>query len=142
MSYAGDISCKEVWAELSANPKAALVDVRTTKEWATIGVPDLATLDRKTIFKEWQVFPAMHVNEEFASQVDSELAKMSISKEDPVFFLCRSGVRSQGAAAALTAMGYKKAFNILSGFEGPPDEAGSRGTVSGWQSDQLPWRKE
>ncbi|MGB7288332.1 MAG: rhodanese-like domain-containing protein [Salaquimonas sp.] len=142
MQYAGDISCKAVWASLEQDEKAALVDVRTTQEWATIGVPDLSSTNKQTIFAEWQMFPTMQVNPGFASMVDEQLQAAGLSKDDPVYFLCRSGVRSQGAASEMTALGYSKAYNILSGFEGPPDAKGQRGTVSGWQSDDLPWLKE
>lgn len=142
MPYAGDISCLEVWENLKTNAKSALVDVRTSQEWSTIGVPQLNTIGKKPIFAEWQVFPSMQINPKFADEVDAALKAQNISKDDPVFFLCRSGARSQSAAAAMTSLGYSKAYNILSGFEGPPDASGLRGTVSGWQFDQLPWKKE
>lgn len=142
MSYAGDVSCQQVWEELNKNAKASLVDVRTTREWSTIGVPDLSDVNKRPLFNEWQMFPSMELNTKFAEQIDSELQQFGAAKDDPVFFLCRTGMRSQGAASALTALGYTQAFNILEGFEGPPDSAGSRGTVSGWQFDQLPWHKE
>lgn len=142
MPYAGDISCLEVWENLKTNAKSALVDVRTSQEWSTIGVPQLNTIGKKPIFAEWQVFPSMQINPEFADEVDAALKAQNISKDDPVFFLCRSGARSQSAAAAMTSLGYSKAYNILTGFEGPPDASGLRGTVSGWQFDKLPWKKE
>src|SRR6478672_2666348 len=58
----------------------------------------------------------------------------------PVYLLCRSGVRSKAAAAALTAAGLGPAFNVLEGFEGPHDDEGHR-TVSGWKVAGLPWRQ-
>ena len=44
------------------------------------------------------------------------------------------------AADALTAAGLGPAYNVLEGFEGPPDAAGHR-TVSGWRNSGLPWRQ-
>lgn len=142
MTYAGDVSCKEVWKELNANPKAALVDVRTTREWETIGTPDLSSIGQDLILAEWQMFPTMELNSGFVEQVDAALKASGVSKDDPVYFLCRSGARSKGAAAAMTAAGYNRSYNIISGFEGDPDSSGARGRISGWQHDQLPWKKE
>ena len=56
-----------------------------------------------------------------------------------IYFLCRSGVRSKHAAIAMTEAGWARCFNIASGFEGPPDPAGHRGTVDGWKAQGLPW---
>ncbi len=38
----------------------------------------------------------------------------------PVYFLCRSGVRSMHAAAAMTALGYGPCYNIAEGFRRRP----------------------
>lgn len=138
--YAGDKTCEETWKALSANARAALIDVRTTREWEAIGTPDLAGAGKEAIFIEWQQFPTMAVNPEFAQQADAALKARGVTHDDPVFLLCRSGARSQSAAAALTAIGYRKAYNIIAGFEGPQDGTGQRGTVAGWQFDGLPWK--
>ncbi len=139
--YAGDVTCKTAWEGLRGG-KSALVDVRTTREWDVIGVPDLSQTGKTVIFEEWQKFPDMALNQDFASTVDQQLRAQGISKDDPVYCLCRSGARSKGAAAALTSLGYTRAFNIISGFEGDPDSSGERGKVNGWQYDQLPWSRE
>jgi rhodanese-related sulfurtransferase len=141
MQYKDDVSCKECWQSLSEHEKSALVDVRTTREWEVIGKPDLSSLGKSVIFAEWQKFPDMVINEAFALDVDAQLKSAGITHSDPVYFLCRSGVRSQGAANALAALGYTNTFNIISGFEGGPDANGERGKVAGWQFDQLPWTK-
>jgi rhodanese-related sulfurtransferase len=54
-------------------------------------------------------------------------------------FICRSGARSHGAAAAAAAAGYSQAFNVLEGFEGDKDAYGHRNTVGGWRVAGLPW---
>ena len=56
--------------------------------------------------------------------------------------LCRSGQRSRAAATALTAAGFTSAYNIADGFEGSRDEAGHRGTSSGWKALDLPWLQD
>lgn len=139
--YAGDVSCKAAWEELQTG-NAALVDVRTTREWEVIGVPDLSPVGKQAIFEEWQKFPDMALNTGFAATVDAQLQAAGVSKDDPVFCLCRSGARSKGAAAALTSLGYTRAYNVVSGFEGDPDSNGERGRINGWQHDGLPWKRE
>jgi rhodanese-related sulfurtransferase len=56
-------------------------------------------------------------------------------------FLCRSGARSRAAAAALTRIGFEKAFNVAGGFEGDLDGEGHRGAITGWKAAGLPWRQ-
>ena len=70
-----------------------------------------------------------------------EVAAASADKSAPVVFLCRSGVRSVAAAEAATAAGYTAAYNILEGFEGPPDEQSHRGRTAGWKARGLPWKQ-
>ena len=49
-------------------------------------------------------------------------------------FLCRSGVRSDGAARLAAGAGYSNCYNILEGFEGGIDaRTGRRGTLGGWR---------
>jgi len=48
-------------------------------------------------------------------------------------------VRSDAAAKALTAAGFRNAFNILEGFEGDLDADGQRGHLGGWRKHGLPW---
>jgi rhodanese-related sulfurtransferase len=128
---------RETWAALSADPAAAIVDVRTDAEWAYVGLPELSTLGKPVHRIAWQVFPAMAVNGRFVE----ELAAAGIGKDAPVYFLCRSGARSLAAAQAATSAGWRHCFNIADGFEGPLDEAGHRRTKSGWIASGLPWRQ-
>lgn len=139
MSYAGDVSCNECWEMLSADPDAQMIDVRTSAEWNFVGLPDLARLGRETILVEWQRYPDMSVNQNFASVVSAELEARGAGPDTPLFFICRSGARSQSAAIAMTAAGYSRAYNVAGGFEGARDGEGHRGTVEGWKFDGLPW---
>lgn len=136
--YAGDMGSREVFEVLKQDPNSSLVDVRTTREWETIGVPDLDECQKEVIFAEWQMFPTMMVDSEFASKVDKAITQKNHSKSERVFCLCRSGVRSKGAAAALTQIGYTNAYNINDGFEGVPNEAGERSKINGWLFEGLP----
>ena len=134
-NYAGDISPTDTYAALRDNPDAALVDVRTTAEWQFVGQPDLSSLNKQPVNIEWQIYPSMDVNAGFANAIKAA----GLSPEQPIYFLCRSGVRSKAAAAAMTAAGYTACYNIDNGFEGAPDANKHRGTVNGWQADGLPW---
>ena len=134
--YAGDLSATEAWTALQSDPKAQLVDVRTAAEWAFVGRPDLTGIGRQAHCIEWQSFPAMDRSPGFVAAAAMALGP---DTEAPVYFLCRSGVRSRAAAIAMTAAGYTKCFNIAGGFEGDLDAARHRGQINGWKAAGLPW---
>lgn len=132
-----NVSPKQVWATLRSDPSARLVDVRTNAEWAYVGLPDLAETGQDPVLIPWQVFPSMQVNGAFVQHMQ----KAGLTPGNKIYFLCRSGARSQAAAAAAQRAGFPDAFNIEDGFEGPPDEDGHRGQLTGWKADGLPWRQ-
>jgi rhodanese-related sulfurtransferase len=132
-----DVRPREVWQRLREDPAAQLIDVRTDAEWSYVGFPDLAELGKQIVGISWQVFPAMQVNESFVAH----LRGAGLAETQPLFFLCRSGVRSLHAARAAMAAGWQTCFNIADGFEGPHDEDGHRGTIAGWKAEGLPWRQ-
>lgn len=139
--YAGDISTAEAWALLEKEPKAQLIDVRTAAEWTFVGLPDLSGLGRDVHCVEWQSFPDMSVNPQFAAVAADEVRSAGASEDTPLLFLCRSGARSRAAAIAMTRAGFRKAYNIAGGFEGDLDENRRRGTRNGWKAGGLPWRQ-
>lgn len=138
LAYAGDLSPTDAWEILSADTKARLVDVRTTAEWAYVGVPDLRDAARP-LFLEWQTWPDMAVSPTFVPTLAAALAEAGLGPDDSVIFLCRSGVRSLAAARAMAAAGWRRAYNLAGGFEGPPDSERHRGVVAGWKASGLPW---
>ncbi len=135
--YAGDVTPKEAWEILAGDSTATLIDVRTDAEWGYVGLPDLSSLGKQPALISWQLFPSMAVNQDFVGEVERAMA----NKDAPLILLCRSGARSKSAAQALTARGYRACFNVLDGFEGPPDGARRRGAVAGWKASGLPWRQ-
>jgi len=139
--YAGDLPVQEAWSLLQSDPKAQLVDVRTAAEWSFVGLPDLSGIGRKVHMVEWQTYPSMAVNPDFASVAADALAKTGAGKDTPVLFLCRSGARSRSAAVALTRAGFTRAFNVAGGFEGDVGPDGHRGHINGWKAANLPWRQ-
>lgn len=141
MSYAGDVTPTQAYAAATGDTHVLLVDVRTRAEWTYVGVPVLEDSEgegarHEVAFVEWSTFPDGRVNEHFVDEVRAA----GLLPGQPVYLLCRSGVRSKAAADALTAAGLGPAFNVLEGFEGPHDEQGHR-TVSGWKHAGLPWRQ-
>jgi len=134
MSYAGDVTPEQAWSALRDEPEAVLVDVRTRAEWAYVGLPDLGSLEKEVVRVEWQRFPDGAVNEHFVDDLEAA----GVGKDQPVYFICRSGVRSIAAAEAATAAGWVTSHNILEGFEGPHDDQRHR-SVAGWKVAGLPW---
>jgi len=129
LSYFGAVTPEEAHVLLKGMPGARIIDVRTRPEWDFVGhIP-------QSILIEWNGYPAGTRNAAFLD----ELKAAAPDAEAPVLFLCRSGQRSDGAARVAAAAGYKKAFNILDGFEGARDNEGHRGTLGGWRKAGLPW---
>ena len=125
--YFGDVTPMEAW-QLQRIGAAVIVDVRTLAEWSYVGHID------GTPLVEWRSFGAQQVNPEFIAQLNEQ-----VDPNQPVMFLCRSGVRSQGAAQLAAQSGYVQAMNILEGFEGDLDGQGHRGELGGWRKTGLPW---
>jgi rhodanese-related sulfurtransferase len=127
VTYAGDLTASAAFELVRDNPDAVLVDVRTTAEWAHVGVPDLSELGKVVVFLEWQQGPQRSLNPAFVDEL-----KQAVPPDVPVVMICRSGVRSVAAAHAATAAGLGPAYNVLEGFEG----------AGGWQRNGLPWGQQ
>jgi rhodanese-related sulfurtransferase len=134
-NYAGDVSPREAWNILSSDEKAVLIDVRTAPEWSFVGVPDLGSLGKQVVRQSWQNYPRMEIDPDFAAQLSAAIA----DRDAPLLFLCRSGARSRSAAMAMTQVGYRRCYNIATGFEGNHDQERHRGSAAGWKADGLPW---
>jgi len=118
-----EVSVQQAFAALEKNTDAVLVDVRTDAEWQ-VGVPDLSSANKKPMTLSWRTQPAMVLNTQFESQLMQQLP----NHNTPIYFLCRSGGRSNDAANAMAKLGYLNCNNILGGF------------IS-WVETDLPWRK-
>ena len=93
LPYFGAVTPADAYAVVSATPDARLIDVRTRPEWDYVGhVPGSSLL-------EWNVYPDGRRNPEFLDQ----LRVKAPDPAAPVFFLCRSGQRSDGAARMAAA---------------------------------------
>ncbi|MBE3074477.1 MAG: rhodanese-like domain-containing protein [Actinobacteria bacterium] len=136
MGYAGDVDPSDAYFGLQADTDAVLVDVRTSAELNSVGLPDLTQIGRRVISIEWQRFPDGALNGSFVEQ----LREAGVCEGASIYLLCRSGVRSVAAAKAATAAGLGPAYNVSDGFEGPLGHDGHR-TITGWKAAGLPWRQ-
>jgi rhodanese-related sulfurtransferase len=134
-----DVSVQDTWKRLEADRRSVLVDVRTRAEWSFVGVPDLSSLGKELLLTEWQTFPAGAADPQFADKLDGILKAASVSQDDEIFFICRSGGRSKSAATVMAAKGYVRCRNVADGFEGPLDPRRHRGSAGGWKAAGLPW---
>jgi rhodanese-related sulfurtransferase len=142
----GDRSVRNVHVDetrqaLVSRPRSQLIDVRTRAEWSYVGIPDLASLNKRPVLVEWQTFPDQSIDPHFPERLAGELRALGVEPDDDLFFICRSGSRSLAAAEAMAAMGYRACHNVAGGFEGPLDDDRHRGTVGGWKAAGLPWRQ-
>jgi rhodanese-related sulfurtransferase len=129
LPYAGAVTPIEAWT-LFTQGKAKLIDVRTPPEFRFVGsVPGSVNV-------EWRGYDPQPL----ATFVDA--MRRVASPSEPVLLICRSAVRSDSAADALTEAGYTRAYNVLEGFEGQRNHAGQRGQVDGWRHQGLPWTQD
>jgi rhodanese-related sulfurtransferase len=135
---AGEITPQQAWELLQKEPRAVLVDVRSDAEWRYSGLPDLRGIGKQPALVTLQRYPTGEPNPAFLD----ELKATGAAPGDALLFICRSGARSHTAAKLATAAGLGPCYNVLTGFEGPRDPAGHRGTISGWKHDGLPWVQE
>jgi len=133
--YRGDVTPVEAWQVLTDDRKAILVDVRTEAEWNFVGVADLSAVGKEAVLMSWKFFPGNQDNPKFVDDLSGRV----VDRDVTLLFLCRSGVRSKAAAAAMTRAGYTECFNVSEGFEGDLDASKHRGVSGGWKTAALPW---
>lgn len=128
LPYKGALLPMEAYRVLQEHTQAQLVDVRSRAELDWVGrIPGATEIELRS-------YPGMQPNPNFFDQLTNQL-----DKSLPVLFICRSGARSNQAAAMATGMDFAECYNILEGFEGDRDENGQRGKASGWKASGLPW---
>jgi rhodanese-related sulfurtransferase len=128
LPYKGALTPQEASDLLHLAPGAKLVDVRTRAEWDWVGrVPGAIEI-------EWNQYPSGTRNPNFLAELQRQ-----VEREALVMFICRSGIRSGGAAQVASEAGYDDCYNVLEGFEGDKDANSHRNTVGGWRQAGLPW---
>lgn len=134
---AKQINPSDAFNNLKKSSKAFLIDVRTPEEFNFVGIVDASSFDNRIALLPWQLMPTMNINPDFVN----ELTK-SFNLDDELYFLCRTGGRSNQAALQAIALGFQNCYNIVNGFEGDLDSSNQRGKINGWKSSNLPWRQK
>ena len=121
MSLVKTISSKECFKKLNEDQNSYLIDVRSPTEWNVDGIPDEDSF-------EGILFKLAIRNEEGTENLNfiEEFNSLEIPKDSNIYFICKSGGRSNLAANMVANEGYKSLFNVEDGF------------TLGWKSKGLP----
>jgi len=131
------ISALEAWQICQDEPRALLIDVRSSMEFLFVGHP------KGAVHVPWIDEPDWVINKQFVTEVRKlALGGLHESSDDvPIILICRSGNRSAEAGAKLLEAGINNVYNIDEGFEGKLDPNHHRSTVGGWRFHDLPWEQ-
>ena len=134
-----DLSPQQAAQMLSDDPRAVLVDIRSSMEFLFVGHPVGA------VHIPWIDEPDWDINPHFVTEVRKlMLGGQCCDTEDncaPVILICRSGKRSKEAGRALAEAGLKGVYHVDEGFEGELNEHHQRSSVGGWRFHGLPWEQ-
>lgn len=134
-----DLTPRQAHELVQANPRAVLIDVRSSMEFLFVGHP------KGAIHVPWIDEPDWKINTHFAAQV-RQVMLGGISPHGsgpgaPVVLICRSGKRSLEAGELLVKEGFSDVYHVTEGFEGELDEQHHRSTIGGWRHHGLPWEQ-
>ena len=133
------LSAQQAWQLLQEDPRAVLVDIRSTMEYLFVGHP------KGSVHVPWIDEPEWTVNPDFVTDIRKLLLGGAICTIDdgcaPVILICRSGKRTLEAGKALNEAGFNKVMHVDEGFEGDLDEDHHRSTANGWRFQNLPWEQ-
>jgi rhodanese-related sulfurtransferase len=127
------------WQMLQDDPRAVLVDIRSTMEYLFVGHP------KGAVHVAWIDEPEWTVNPHFVTDIRKLLLGGASCTEDhrcaPIILICRSGKRSLDAGRTLLDAGFGQVYHVHEGFEGELDEEHHRSTRGGWRFRGLPWEQ-
>jgi rhodanese-related sulfurtransferase len=127
------------WKLLQENPRAVLIDVRSSMEYLFVGHA------RGSVHVAWIDEPDWVVNPHFLTEVRKVmLGGIGVeehTRDAPVLLICRSGKRSLEAGKLLIENGFNEVYNVAEGFEGELDKHHHRSTTGGWRFHGLPWEQ-
>jgi len=131
------VTPKQAWEICQQDPRALLIDVRSSMEYLFVGHPQGA------VHVPWIDEPDWVINKNFVTEIRKlVLGGLKENAEDvPIILICRSGNRSDDAGKALLDAGMENVCHIDEGFEGALDESHHRSTVGGWRYHELPWEQ-
>lgn len=139
MTSLRSLTPQQAWQMLQDDPRALLIDIRSTMEFLFVGHPVGA------IHIPWIDEPDWTVNPHFVTRVRELLLGGALCDSEsgcvPIILICRSGKRSKEAGKALIEAGLKNVYHVEEGFEGELDEHHHRSSVGGWRFHGLPWEQ-
>ena len=131
-----NISAKSAAQLLQDDPRAILLDIRSSMEYLFVGHPVGA------VHLPWIDEPDWDINPHFVAEVRKLMLGGAVCDvEDgcaPIVLICRSGKRSLEAGKVLLAAGLSNIFHIDEGFEGELNDVHQRSAIGGWQFYGLP----
>ena len=131
------ITAIESWKICQDDPRALLIDVRSSMEFLFVGHPQGAI--HVPLIDE----PDWIINENFVTDIRKlVLGGLQVTSNDvAIILICRSGNRSAEAGKVLIDAGITNIYNIDEGFEGKLDEQHHRSSIGGWRHHDLPWEQ-
>ena len=134
-----NISPKSAAQMLHDDPRAILVDIRSSMEFLFVGHPVGA------VHLPWIDEPDWEVNPHFVAEVRKLMLGGAVCDVEegcaPIVLICRSGKRSLEAGKVLLAAGLSSIFHIDEGFEGDLNDVHQRSSIGGWRFHGLPWEQ-
>ena len=128
--------------------KTLFLDVRTPSELNYLGVTTVMDANVPTHFMDSRTWDdkkrryTRKTNVNFAADVEAQLKKKGLTKNDTVILICRSGKRSAKAVNELAKLGYTKVYTVVDGYEGDKLKEGEnkgKRMKNGWKNSGLPW---
>ena len=144
------VDSKEAYdLKMQLGDKVLFIDVRDPAEIQFTGFTDVADINipfKMANIKKWNSKKSvlqMEKNPDFIADIEAALTNKSLTKDDAVIIMCRSGgTRGAPAANMLFEKGFKKVYVVTDGFEGGTlkegDNKGWR-LKNGWKNSGLPW---
>jgi len=134
-----NVSPKNAYQMINDDPRAILVDIRSSMEFLFVGHPVGA------VHLPWIDEPDWEINPHFVPEVRKLMLGGAVCDTEegcaPIVLICRSGKRSHEAGKVLIAAGLSNVYNIDEGFEGDLNEHHQRSSVGGWRFHGLPWEQ-
>jgi len=135
--------------KMQLGDKVLFIDVRDPAEIQFTGFTDVADINipfKMANIKKWNSKKSvlqMEKNPDFIADIEAALTNKSLTKDDAVIIMCRSGgTRGAPAANMLFEKDFKKVYVVTDGFEGGTlkegDNKGWR-LKNGWKNSGLPW---
>ena len=133
------LSPKAAWDMIQQDPRALLIDIRSSMEFLFVGHPVGA------VHIPWIDEPDWDINPHFTADIRKlMLGGVVCDTEEgcaPILLICRSGKRSKEAGEQLLKDGLKRVYHIDEGFEGELNDHHQRSTLNGWRFHGLPWEQ-